>query len=163
MTERTRVGIAEINIARAPGMLVAYGLGSCLGIALYDYQQKLGGLAHTLLPAPHAGVPVERPAKFVATAIERMFRDLCGLGAESENLTAKLVGGANMFEPMQPVAKDSIGSRNILAAREILAEMQIPLVGENVGGNFGRTMVFDLGTGQVQVHSLRGQTPLTVI
>lgn len=163
MTERQRVGIAEISIARAPGLLVAYGLGSCLGIALYDYQQNLGGLAHTLLPAPHGKEVVARKAKFVATAIESMVQDLCGLGAGSERLTAKIVGGANMFEPLQPAVRDGIGSRNIMAAREALAEMQIPLVAEDVGGNFGRTMEFDLDTGQVRVRTIRGGTRLTIL
>lgn len=154
MSPRERVGIAEVKVARAPALLVAYGLGSCLGIALYDPQLQVGGLAHTLLPAPR---PRQRGAggtKFVETAIRVMVDELLQRGACRERLAAKVVGGANMFEPLHPAVTDGIGARNAQTARETLRVLGIPLLAEDVGGNHGRTVEFVLATGEVRVRSV---------
>ena len=72
MTTRERVGISEFKIAAAPASLVTYGLGSCLGITLYDPELSLGGMAHTLLPKPRAGMDTSRMTKFVDSSIRLM-------------------------------------------------------------------------------------------
>jgi chemotaxis protein CheD len=138
-------------------MLVTYGLGSCLGIILYDAEAKSGGMAHTLLPHPRPGMETERKTKFVSTAIQLMLEDLLAQGCRQENLTAKLFGGANMFSGLQSPDKETIGQRNIRMAKETLAEIGIPLVAEDTGGTFGRTLEFDLSSGQVLVRSVRAE------
>lgn len=164
MKMKDRVSISEVKVAGSPSILVTYGLGSCLGVALYDSERHLGGLAHTLLPAPRAGVEETRPAKFVASAIRIMIADLCALGADRGRLQAKLVGGATMFEPLHPLpAEEMIGARNIRAARETLRELGIPVVAEDVGGNYGRTVEFDLSSGEVRVRSVRGNDKLITL
>jgi chemotaxis protein CheD len=155
MKTRESVGIAEFQVVRHPAVLVSYGLGSCLGIALYDSSRQQGGLAHTLLPGPCPAGYEGRPAKHVDGAIRAMLAELLAAGSDLRNLTAKLAGGANMFESLNPVVDISIGSRNILAGRQVLSQLGIPLVAENVGGRHGRTIEFDLVTGVLRVRSLR--------
>ncbi|PLX98307.1 MAG: hypothetical protein C0623_13375 [Desulfuromonas sp.] len=155
MTGRERVGISEFRIASAPNELVTYGLGSCLGITLYDPELKIGGMAHTLLPSPRPGMDTSRMSKFVDASIGLLVDALVAEGAVVARLQAKIFGGANMFEALQAWAGESIGQRNISCARSKLAELCIPLVAEDVGGNFGRTLVFDLASGRVTVKSVR--------
>lgn len=163
MKSKERVGISEFRVSRSPVVLVTYGLGSCLGITLYEPESRMGGLAHTLLPAPRPGVDEERPGKFVASAIRRMFDQLTAQGATPERLAAKLIGGANMFEQIHPPSGEGIGARNIRAARETLQVLGIPILGEDVGGQHGRTVEFDLETGKVLVRSVRGNDKLIAL
>lgn len=163
MTAKVRVGISEFRVARAPAVLVAYGLGSCLGVVLDDRQRRLGGMAHTLLPAPRPGVQELRLAKFVDAAIRLMVEELLSQGAARGSLTARLVGGANMFEPLYTPAEDGIGARNVRMARATLQALGIPLLAEDVGGSHGRTVEFDLESGRVMVRSVRsGDTIITI-
>ena len=164
MNERLRVGISDFRIARAPQRLITYGLGSCLGITLYDSQARIGGLAHTLLPTWRPGNSENRPTKFVDTAISLMAEELAAAGAARERLCAKIFGGANMFAPLHGGGNgESIGARNARTARETLARLEIPLLAEEVGGNHGRTVELDLASGQVQVRSVRGSVTLVIM
>ncbi|PLX83523.1 MAG: chemoreceptor glutamine deamidase CheD [Desulfuromonas sp.] len=160
MTSKVRVGISEYRVAEGPAVLVTYGLGSCLGIVLYDARVRVGGLAHTLLPRPRPGMEQTRMTKFVDAALRLMLEELLVMGAERERLQARIVGGANMFEPLHGAAKETIGERNVRAARETLRELGIPLLAEDVGGRHGRTVEFDLGSGEVRVRSMRGEHAL---
>lgn len=155
-----RVGISEYRIAGTPAVLVAYGLGSCLGIIIDDRQRRLGGMAHTLLPAARPGAAADRPAKFVDGAIRLLVSELLRQGADQRRLTARLVGGASMFEPLSTPATEGIGARNVQMARMTLLAMEIPLLAEDVGGSHGRTVEFDLTTGQVLVRSVHGEDKL---
>ena len=153
--EQVRVGIAEMRVERAPGLLVAYGLGSCIGIALYDPEAYLGGMAHTLLPGRREGGEAFRSSKFVDSAIGAMVAEMESLGASRERLWAKIFGGAAMFRFQREAADDGIGARNARVARETLSSLGIPLLAEDVGGCHGRTIEFDLGTGSILVRSLQ--------
>lgn len=155
MSGKSRVGISEYQVQRAPGLLVTYGLGSCLGIVLHDAGSNIGGLAHTLLPKPREGMDTSRPAKFVDAAIRLMLTDLLQLGGCKERIVAKVFGGANMFEGLQQSGKEGIGQRNVRSAHETLSQLGIPLVAEDIGGNFGRTLEFDVSTGTVLVRAVR--------
>lgn len=156
MAPRERVGISEFRVAKAPGVLVSYGLGSCLGIAIHDKKRKLGGLAHTLLPMtrPEMG---DRPGKFVDASIRLMVEELLRQGAKPERLVAKIAGGANMFAAHGLAADGGIGQRNIAAARQVLEDFGIPLLAEDVGGSCGRTIEFDLENGTLMVTTVRNQ------
>jgi chemotaxis protein CheD len=151
----TRVGIAEYRVARGPAVLKAAGLGSCLAVSLYDAELSLGGLAHTLLPGRREGGPGANPAKYVDGAIRRMIDDLVEQGAERQRLVAKIAGGANMFEAEFLSLVNSIGARSAHSARQTLAELGVPLVAEDVGGNRGRTVEFDLASGRLMVYCAR--------
>ncbi len=154
MGETLRVGIAELKTARAPVNLASAGLGSCVGICLYDPVAKVGGLAHVLLPDSNQVRATDNKAKFADTAVEALVTEMTKLGAARERIIAKLAGGAQMF--LLPGASDimRIGERNVEAARRALAAARIRLVGEDVGGNYGRSIEFDTTTGKVRVRTL---------
>jgi chemotaxis protein CheD len=150
-----RVAISEFRVTASPAVLAVYGLGSCVGVALYDTHRRIGGLAHTLLSVPPPGQEMSRPGKFVSTAIQAMLEEMLRRGAERKHLGAKIVGGADMFGLLHVPADQGIGARNARTARETLGELGIPLLAEDVGGDFGRTMEFDLSNGTVRVRTVQ--------
>lgn len=150
-----RISIAQARIDRAPAILKVYGLGSCLAVALYDPQNRVGSLAHLLLPnCPTQKSPGDQ-GKYVDVGIRLMLDGLLRFGADRQNLVAKIAGGANMFESEYKTLIHSIGARNARSARETLAKLGIPLAGEEVGGNRGRTVELDLASGQMLVYCAR--------
>lgn len=155
-----RVGIAKYRIGCRPEVFKAAGLGSCLAVSLYDVELGLGGLAHALLPGRQKDGPLTGSAKFVDDAIDEMYQALLDLGADQAHLVAKLAGGANMFETEFLSQVNGIGARSAHSARAALAALGVPLVGEDVGGNRGRTVEFDLATGQLIVYCARDKTML---
>lgn len=163
MSRQVRVSISEYRVQRSPAVLISYGLGSCLGIAIYDAHIHFGGLAHTLLPQGRDGQSAQRPGKFVDSAIETMVQELLNGGAARERLEAKICGGASMFSPGDMDQKRAIGARNAQAARDTLERLAIPLVAEDVGGSHGRTVEFDLATGQLLVRSVRGRDKIKLL
>ncbi len=136
------VGMADLNVARSPDTLVTLGLGSCVGLILYDADKKFGGMAHIMLPTRPAGTESKNKAKFADTAIEELRSRLFGMGASNKNLMAKMAGGAHMFSFSESSDILKVGLRNAEMCREILRDMRIPLVAEDTGGNCGRTIEF---------------------
>lgn len=156
MIPRERVSISEFRVAEAPTVLASYGLGSCLAIAIWDHTRRQGGLAHTLLPTQRA-VSGERPTKYVDATVRIMCAVLQEQGSELVNLRAKLAGGANMFAMNSQSGSMGIGARNIAAAHAVLAEIGIGIAAEDVGGDFGRTVEFDIASGDLIVRAARGR------
>ncbi len=151
---RLFVGIAELEVARAPATLTALALGSCVAVILYDPGAKVGGLAHVLLPSPSVGRPrPESPGRFAPTAVAALVEELLALGAAQPRITARLVGGASMFTGLQPAGTIQMGERNVHAVRQALHQHGIRLVGELVGGDFGRSVDFEVESGKVRVTS----------
>ena len=147
------MGIAEIAISQSPQRLVAYGLGSCVGVTLYDGKNKTGGLAHVMLPTSRLHSTEAPPGKYADTAMSAMLAEMLKAGSSLRGLQAKIIGGANMFASLTQNSVP-IGLRNVSAIRQVLGEMGIPIVGEDVGGTHGRTMIFDLEDGRVEVRKL---------
>ena len=148
------VGIAEIKIVRAPDTLVTRGLGSCLGIAMFDIQRKIGGLAHPMLPEIEKARAKSNPNKFVDYVIPAMIEGLKKEGCQQNDLAAKLFGGAHMFSSIPSNSSFNIGARNIEVAKECFNLHKIKIVAEDTGGNYGRTLVFTVATGKILVKTL---------
>jgi chemotaxis protein CheD len=155
MTQHT-VGIADLTAGAQDITLVTIGLGSCLAIALHDRAHRVGALAHVLLP--HHALTADTPSagKAASTAVPAMLARMRALGATHE-IDARLVGGASMFAPLLAPGAISLGARNVQAARAACAAHDIPIVGEAVGGDFGRSVYFDVSTGRVHVRTVRGE------
>lgn len=147
-----RVSIAEWRLGGAPEVLKAFGLGSCLAVALYDPELRVGALGHMLLPTGPARPPEGTEAKYVDLGIRQMVAALTEAGADPGRLVAKTAGGANMFEAEYQTLISGIGSRNAKSARQVLNATEIPLLAEDVGGNRGRTLEFDLASGVLIVY-----------
>ncbi|MGQ9556335.1 MAG: chemotaxis protein CheD [Desulfurispora sp.] len=149
-----QVGIADYKIATQPKKLITLGLGSCVGVSLYDPQEKIAGLLHIMLPDSKQFSNVTKPAKFADLGIPLMIEEMQKIGARLQRLKAKLVGGAQMFSGLDDKMTLNIGQRNTEKAREMLARYHIPIVAEDVGGNRGRTMIVDTLTGDVTIRTL---------
>jgi len=149
------VGISDYKLARHPDVFVTYALGSCVGICLYDKHSKVGGLSHIMLPesSMFSKNDINR-MKFADTAIVDLVEELGKLGAQKSRLTAKIAGGAQMFEVQQGSLIGTIGDRNVASVKQTLQHLRIPIVAEDTGLNYGRTVYFDLNTGIMKVQSL---------
>ena len=127
------------------------GLGSCVAIVLYDESSKIGGIAHVMLPSPRFSATPERLMKFASTAVPCLVGELVTAGAQRDRIAARLVGGASMFEDLRSADQPNIGLQNVSATRSALKEEGIPIIGEEVGGDYGRSVHLDLADGSLRV------------
>ena len=154
MAVTVNVGMAELHALNDPGTLVTLGLGSCVGIALYDNKFKIIGLAHVMLPSSIYKNENDSEAKFADTAIVKLLNDMYMLGANKKNITAKLAGGAQMFSFNDSSDMMRIGERNIMAAREKLKELGITIISEDTGETFSRSIEFYSEDGSLRIRRL---------
>lgn len=148
MNDAKLVGIAQHAVAKAPESLCCLGLGSCVGVFLYDPNTKIGGVVHALLPQAPKGSPHE--AKYADTGIRLLFREAVAEGARKHKVSAKIVGGAQMFPDLNLKMSD-IGRQNVLQSRRTLAELRIPVLAEDVEGDKGRSAYYSMEDGSVRV------------
>lgn len=155
MTKKeVRVGIADSAMVSSPDKLITMGLGSCIGIALYDKEKKLAGLVHIMLPDSKQFKNIVNPLKYADLGVEDLFKKMIDSGCRKENITAKIAGGASMFNfPDKKIISD-VGKRNSLAVIEAINKLSIPIIGEDIGGNKGRTMIFESEDGSVTIRSI---------
>ncbi|MBU5472902.1 chemotaxis protein CheD [Roseburia sp. MSJ-14] len=156
-----KVGMADLNICKSPDMITTLGLGSCIGIALYDPVTKIGGLAHIMLPDSTQMRNNTNIAKFADTGIEELVKRMVAAGASKSRLVAKIAGGAKMFEVSGLSAIGNVGERNALASKAKLKQMGIPLKAEDTGLNYGRTVELYTETGEFRIKSV-GKTVKTI-
>lgn len=145
------VRVADLRVGIADDVLVTQGLGSCVAILLHDAVAKIGGLAHVLLPSPALSRKDANPAKFPQSAVPRLLELMVTDGAQLSRVSARLAGGASMFATLTPPGTINMGERNLVAARQVLQNHGVPLVGEAVGGDFGRTVRLTVSDGKVEV------------
>jgi chemotaxis protein CheD len=139
-----KVGIADMNIVKTPNIIRTSGLGSCVGVVVYDQAREIAGLAHVMLPdsslAKSGSLNV---AKYADTAVKDLVAKLIRQGARSNFLKAKIAGGAQMFQFSSGSDMMRIGPRNVDAVKSELAALKIAIIAEDVGGNSGRTIEFN--------------------
>jgi chemotaxis protein CheD len=151
-----RVKVADYAVRRGDLVLATIGLGSCVAIALYDGESQTGGLAHILLPSQSMSRETSNPAKFPETIVPLMLEEMRALGAgPTARISAKIVGGASMFSQLVVGSGVNVGERNIAATREVLAELGVPLIAEDTGLDYGRSVYFHLADGRIEVRSLK--------
>lgn len=153
--EIVKVGIADMNIVKTPGLIRTSGLGSCVGVVLYDLSAQIAGLAHIMLPDSSLAKNTSfNSAKYANTAI----RDLVSLmeknGAKASQLNAKIAGGAQMFQYSSGSDLMRIGPRNVEAVKKELNSLKIAILGEDVGGHSGRTIEFNPQSGDLMVRTV---------
>lgn len=150
------VSIGQIEVAVKEGILTTIGLGSCVGVAIFDRERAVGGLAHVFLPRRNGKV-TQQPGKFADTAIPALVRAVVAAGGRKAALQAKIAGGAHVFSQDTGTVLD-IGRQNVAAVREHLKQAGIPLRGEDVEGDYGRKMSLYVHTGVVIVQAI-GRPP----
>lgn len=154
MGDNIVIGMADLKAVKAPTSLTTIGLGSCVGICLYDNKVKVIGMAHAMLPDSTKIINNENKAKFVDTSITKLIDEMTKLGASKGRMVAKLAGGAQMFSYTSSNESMRIGDRNIEAAIMHLQKLGIPILAKDVGLNYGRTIVFNSENGMVTVKTI---------
>ena len=154
MAELIKVGMADYKVGRAPATLISYGLGSCIGVSLYDPVAKVGGLLHLMLPDSKQSKASENPAKFADTGMPLLLKDVLALGASKTRLVAKMAGGAQMFAFAKATDIMRVGARNAEAVKMHLKTMGIRLLAEDTGANYGRTVQINLENGVYTVKTM---------
>ncbi|HHZ01827.1 MAG TPA: chemotaxis protein CheD [Tissierellia bacterium] len=152
MSSYVTVGISDMKIVKVPEVLISYALGSCVGICILDRDAKLAGMAHIMLSYNKNG-DKENLFKYADTGITEMVRQMEIMGGLKSRMIAKIAGGAKMFEIQGSSLLGSIGDRNVAAVKETLEKLKIRIVSEDVGKNYGRTIIFDSSTGDLTIKS----------
>lgn len=144
-----KVGIADLNLVLDPGTIMTIGLGSCIGIVLYDRSLKVAGLSHIMLPDSTQFKNASNPMKFADSAIPILIDKMYKQGCKKQNIIAKIAGGASMFNFSDKSIISDIGKRNSEAVKKVLKDLSIPIIAEDTGGDKGRTMILEASTGKV--------------
>ena len=149
------IGISDMNVVKSGDSIITYALGSCVGIALYDKTRRIAGLAHVLMPSSKdvrdGNINV---MKYVDTAIPELVRRMERAGSLAQTLTAKLAGGAQMFSMSGASTQFNIGERNVAMAKEALQKLRIPIMAQDVGSNYGRTVEIFADTGVYRIKAI---------
>lgn len=152
MSQEVNVGISDMKIVKAPEGLISYALGSCVGICIIDKVAQIAGMAHIMLPYNNNS-DNGNVFKYADTGIAEMIKRMEYAGASRLRMVAKIAGGAKMFEIKGNSTIGNIGERNVLAVKETLQNLKIKIYAEDVGLNYGRTIIFDSVTGNLTIKS----------
>ena len=154
MSDEIKIGIADLNVTSSPNRLITVGLGSCIGITLYDKIKKNGGLLHIMLPDSTQFSNVTNPLKFADLGVPILLKQILDMGSQKRDIVAKIAGGASMFNFSDKSMIMDIGNRNAIAVKRALQELKIPLLSEDTGGNKGRTVILHTENGNVQIRTV---------
>lgn len=152
-TSQTHVPVAGYAVQHAQGVLFSVGLGSCVAVMLHDVETGIGAMAHVLLPHESLSRDRSRRAKFASTAPGLLLEEMRRHGSRGTPV-ARIVGGASMFGALL-ASGVNMGERNVEAVRRSLVASGVPLVAEDVGGDYGRSVYFHVATGVIRVVSMR--------
>ena len=147
------IGIGELNVCKVPESLVTFALGSCVGVCLYDSVMKVAGLAHVMLPQSAPGSTSNR---YADVAVVNLVKEMEKKGASKLRLTAKIAGGAKMFESVSNNSIGNIGDRNVEAVKEVLRQLNIRIIASDTGANYGRTVYFYPEDGRLEIKTCKG-------
>ncbi|MGE6631424.1 chemotaxis protein CheD [Bacillus sp. NPDC077027] len=151
-----KVGIADVQLVKTPDKIRTSGLGSCVGLVLFDKEKKIAGLVHVMLPdSSLAKGAVENYAKYADTGVKYTIDLLLKEGARKHALKAKMAGGAEMFKFKSSNDLMRIGPRNVSAVKEHLSLYNIPIISEDTGGSSGRTIEFDPLTTELEIRTVK--------
>lgn len=153
-----RVGMGEVHVTNLEETL-STTLGSCVAICLFDYHKKLGGMAHVVLPQSRNLEKQTHPCKFADIAVPDLISKMTIRGSKKYHLKAKITGGSNMFPNIDKKVLN-IGEENIKAVKRSLKEWGIIISAEDLGGEKGRKIEFDLPSGKLTVERLNGETKI---
>lgn len=146
------VGMADYRACRAPETLTTLGLGSCVGVCLYDNTRKIIGMAHVMLPSSNGNESHTR-AKFADTATVDLLNLMLSMGANRVCITAKLAGGAHMFSGSENnILK--VGDRNVVSCINTLNQLRIPIRAKDTGGTHGRTIELLSDSGLLKIRTV---------
>jgi chemotaxis protein CheD len=149
------VNIAQIKIAKPPDVLCALGLGSCVGVVLYDPQSSVSGMLHVLLPSSKGVGSDQHSTKYANPGLLKLQEEVIRAGAQKSRLRAKLAGGAAVLVSTSS-SGIAIGKQNCEECLSMLTRMQIPIDGKDLGGTSGRSVYFETGKNIMRIKKLVG-------
>ena len=155
MGELFQVGMGDYKLAKPPDKLITAGLGSCIGICLLDPKTKIACMSHIMLPCSPDDKKYGNPGKYADTAIIAALDAMKRMGADTDHLVAKIAGGAQMFRFSGNSSIFKIGERNAIAVEENLEKNKIRLLNKDIGGNVGRTIIFDPANGELSIRTIK--------
>lgn len=154
-----KVGIADLKFADVPMNLRTSGLGSCVGVVIFDHRLKIAGMAHVMLPdSTSAKKDNINPYKYADTSLPILLNTLLEKGARRHHLKAKIAGGAQMFSFSSTNDMLRVGERNVQAVKSFLEDERIPILAEDVRGSSGRTIEFSTETLLLNVRTVNQGT-----
>ena len=156
MTENVRVGMADYKICRSPQIISTLGLGSCLGVVLYDESSGVCGMAHVMLPdSKRMPSQNDNRFKFMDTCLADMYEELTVKNhIPASRLEAKIAGGAKMFAHRSTNSMLNVGEQNVVKAKEMLSAWNIPIRAEDTGDQYGRTITFDPSKSELHIKTV---------
>ncbi|MFX1311421.1 MAG: chemotaxis protein CheD [Promethearchaeota archaeon] len=119
--------------------ITIYGLGSCIALILFDEKCKVCGMSHILLPKANPNKSLRYPHKYADLSVKLLINELISHGAKKENIQAIVVGGSKIFN----LDENSIGINNIEVVKKELEKFKIKIVNKDIGGSYGRTVIFN--------------------
>ena len=153
---RLFVDISEYEVVGDGTTLIAYGLGACVGLVVYDPESDVGGLARAMLPRRSDGAGTS-DGKYVDAAVETMVREAISAGAGFGTLEGYVVGGGDLLD-LQQLPRE-VSENNVAAAHEAFVSLDVPVAGTAVGGDYGRTVEFDTETGEIRIVTAHRSEP----
>ncbi len=148
------IGMAELDVVKCPQNITTLGLGSCVGVVLYDKTNKIGGMVHVVLPdSKTASGPINK-AKFADTGVVELYNKMLKAGANKVTMVAKLAGGAHMFGNIMQNDALKVGDRNAFNTKMAVLKLRIPIVAEDLGGSYGRTIELNTQDGGLTVKTV---------
>jgi len=157
MEEKKLVKIADMQVGKSPQIIASYGIGSCVVISLYDPLKKIGGMLHFVLPEYNRkGNSPKNPLRYGNISIKLFIQRLEEAGGDKKRMVAKVAGGALMFPMLIKNPETAIGKRNVEVAKQELENARIQIVGEDTGGEYGRSIELFLQSGKLKIRSYKG-------
>ncbi|MCD4500121.1 chemoreceptor glutamine deamidase CheD [Chromobacterium vaccinii] len=142
----------EFHATNQPRLLMTL-LGSCVSVCLSDRLSGVAGMNHFLLPEGSLELGSgASAARFGVNAMELLITDMQKLGAMRNRLEAKIFGAGNVLDGMTVVR---VGERNSDFIRNYLANEQIPILAEDLLGEYARKVYFFTETGKVLIKKLK--------
>lgn len=151
MSNVATVGIAEMGVVKGDDKLITYALGSCVGVCIHDNNSKIAGMVHVMLPSAPTDGSGKAICRYADSGIPTLIKKMESMGAVRRNMTAKIAGGARMFNIPGDSTVGNIGDRNVEAVMKTLGRMQISIIGKDVGSDYARTMSFSADDGLVTI------------
>lgn len=135
----------EVKAGNKSTLLISSAIGSCVVIAAYDAKEKVGALAHIMLPGKAPTNKETQKNRYAANAIEELIRRMNMLGTKENNIEVCLVGGANVLKKKD----DATGLNNLSSVNDILKKERIQVKAKSVGGTERRSIALDVENGSI--------------
>jgi len=150
------VGLGEIKISNDPGdVLIGFGLGSCIGVGMYDPIARIAGMLHAVLPVVSDN---KTPSpKYTDSGVQMLLEQLLEAGALRSRIIVKMAGGANMLSSPGLSSTFDIGTRNVDSAYDTLKKLKLKISSESVGGQIGRTVRLYISDGRMTIRIMGGK------